>query len=136
MKAFSVCARLLLIAATAAAISAASAPGQSGRGPGNTPRGPASTLNRASTPAKAPDEEGFTPSLLSSSRNIQSVHGPSNRLARQPTPLDASRLLRRPPHGFIASQATLPAAGVLSSPGPHADPHLERARTHTKAWAH
>jgi hypothetical protein len=58
MKAFSVCARLLLVAATAA-IQCPSAPGQTGRGPDNAPRRPASTLNRASPPAKAPDEEGF-----------------------------------------------------------------------------
>ena len=59
MKAFSVFSRLLLIAAAAATINLPSAPGQSGRGPDKAPRGLAPTLTRPSTPAKAPDDEGF-----------------------------------------------------------------------------
>jgi hypothetical protein len=59
MKAFSVFSRLLVIAAAAATINLPSVPGESGRGPDKTPRGPAPTLRHPSTPAKAPDEEGF-----------------------------------------------------------------------------
>ncbi len=59
MKAPSVFSRLLLIAAAVATINFPAAPGQSGRGPSKAPRGPVSTLTHPSTPAKAPDEEGF-----------------------------------------------------------------------------